>query len=403
MDATAVSEPRRLAVPTRGAADELLVAALADERAGRHDLAHPKINTVVRSRPEDPVAWLCLARVELGLGNPAAASAAVERADALLVGSADRSEEIPLLRGVCALLQGDRSRGERLLREELAAGQRPAAAAMYLADFLGRRERLEEALAVLDAALRRVKEDLALELARGRVMMDLGRFDEAAAEFDRMSQRWSDPRVLYQTAVAYRALGDRDRSQAALQQLMNDFSDHPWVTTQGPQLAQMAQAMVADGRGSYTTRELLAIVRSSTDVVLRVRALQTLAGVGGEDLRRGLRVAMADPEYVVRLNALRIGWEVTADREDWVKRGLGDQAPAVRAAGAELAAELPRARAIPTLLVVLDSEEDGYVFEKMHNVLIKLDGERSGAPSARGLNAEGRARVRAFWRERWGR
>ena len=165
----------------------------------------------------------------------------------------------------------------------------------------------------------------------------------------------------------------------------------------------MARELSQSDDGKYSVRELLAMLRGASDAVLRVRALQTLAAVGGTDLSAGLRIAMADSEYVVRLTALKIGWQVASDRLAWARRGLDDPAPAVRGKAAEYAGELPRSVSIPLLLSVLDSENDGYVFEKMHNVFIGLAGDRASAPSGRGLDEAGREQVRVFWRRHWDR
>lgn len=383
--------------------DELLVRALSHEREGRHDLAHPLVTAVVIGRPDDVVARLCLVRVELGLGTPTAAAASLARAEAVIRSAGEQHPEVALLRGICALLLGDTERGVQLLREELAEGADPATAAMYLADHFGRRERLPDALAVLDAGIERVPGEFSLELAKARLLMDLGRFDEALAYLEGLAGRHSHPRVLYELAVAHRALGHRSTAEGMMNELLERFPDHPWVMRRATDLAQMARTLARDDGATYTARELLAILRSSTDVVLRVRALQTLASVSVNELSDGLRLGMADPEFVVRLAALRLGWEVASDREDWARRGLADAAPAVRAAAAQFAAELPRSQSIPLVLGFLDRERDGYVFEKMHDVLKKLSDSRGAVPSARGLDERGQDEVRAFWRRYWDR
>jgi len=240
-----------------------------------------------------------------------------------------------------------------------------------------------------------------LALARARVLNDLGRFSDAIDVLEDMAERRPHPRVLLAAANAQRAKGHLTAARRHVQQILEQFPDHPWVVERRVALQEYEAELGNRDGAQYTGRELLAILRTSDNAVLRVRALHTLAGAQAEELAAGLRLGMADREQVVRLAALDLGWPVAEDKVAWVRRGLEDSAPQIRGGAAVLATRLPEADAIPLLLSFLDQEDDGYVFEKMHDALRKLFKSGHVVPPGRTVEEDERDEMRAYWRKRW--
>lgn len=381
--------------------EEHLVFALARERLGDRVAAHAQVRAVLAEWPDQAPALLCLARLELARGDAAAAAEAIDRAQASLHGSGRIHRDLALLTGVCALYGNDPERGERLLREELGTGQRPADAALNLANYLGRAERLPEALAALEAAAEREPDRVDVGLARARVLNDLGRVADSIAVLDDLAERQPHPRVLLAAAHAQRTQGHREAARRYVRQILEKYSDDPWVVARRSALDEYDAELGQEDNARFTGRELLSLVRSSPNAVLRVRALRTLAEEEADELAAALRLGLADPEHVVRLAALRLGWPVAADKRAWVRGGLDDSAAAVRGAAADMAALLPEPQAIPLLLSFLDQEDDGYVFEKMHDALRKLFKSDDVVPPGRTVEKRDRDEMRIYWRKRW--
>src|SRR5262249_47937957 len=139
------------------------------------------------------------------------------------------------------------------------------------------------------------------------------------------------PRIEMMLATAEQQRGRPEDALEHLTALRARFADHPWVLTHATELARFEESLRAEnGAVRQTGRQLLSTLRSAESTVLRVRALQTLCAANAAELSTGLRIGMADPDHVVRLCALRLGFGVVVDRVGWVTDGLGDRSALVR-------------------------------------------------------------------------
>jgi hypothetical protein len=328
---------------------------------------------------------------------PVAAEASVPGEDpAAPAPDSDIGVAIGLLRG------DDPEAGVRLLREQLDGGPHTVEAALVLADHLGRSERLPEALAVLEAAQAQVGPRVALALARGRVLLDLGLCDAAISELEGVAEMQPHPRIHSMLATAEQQRGRPSDALQHLAALHAQFVDHPWVRMHAVELSRFEETLRrADGAERQTGRQLLATLRSAESTVLRVRALQTLGAAHAPELEPALRIGIADPDHVVRLCALRLGFGAVVDRVGWVSDGLCDRSALVRGWAARLASLLPPQTAIPLLLSFLDAERDGYVVGQMNRSLSELlDGPALSAGD-REVDHAALERLRAEWHGRW--
>lgn len=342
---------------------------------------------------------------EIARGRYAEGGTWLTQAEELLTAEGRTHRDLPLLRGICLLRGEDPDSGVRILRDELAEGAYPAHAALHLADYFGQERLLGEAVGVLDAGLDREPDRLDLQLARARIWMDLGRYDVAAEHLLQLARAPESPRVLAMAASAERALGRRESALRLLQQLRRDFAEHPWVMQWSPELDQHERSlrMANSGTHDYSERELLAILRASENVVMRVRALRTLAANGSALLPDALEIAKADPRHLVRLEAVRHAFITEPDRVGWLAHGLGDSSPAVRGVAARLASGLRQGEGIRLLTRFLDSESDGYVVRQIHASLVELTGEPSNPLPPGAFDSDVIEQVRVFWRQRWDR
>lgn len=306
-------------------------------------------------------------------------------------------------------LEGVSSAGARFVetaaREALASGPRPVAAALALVEELAARERLWEALVVVEAASKRAPDRIELLVARARILLDLDRVEEAAELLRKLWVRVRHPRLAFLLARAERALGRFASARRALAEV--EGSPHPWAARHAGVVADLRRVVAMEQRLGRRVRletwEVMARLRGGRQPLERVHALRALAGVP-EWAERALRVAATDPDPVVRVAAVRRGPPAGEPPARWLEPFLRDEAPAVRGAAARRLAELQGPGAAPRLLRFLRRETDSYAFARGHEALALLCPQtRVRLPLEGARDPEIRERVCARWEAVWAR
>ena len=358
-----------------------------------------------QSAASDP---LMTARKALSAGRPATALTHLQSARKAAEASGEAlSHDFELLRAVALFRGPDPEGGERLLREELAEGHRPAAAARELADHMAMRERLVDALAIIEAGLVRSPGRHDLQLSRARIQMDLYRYREALTGLRALiEQPVVASRARYELILTHRALGDYGTALEELNRLRSSAADWLYRVWQELSLleSELSQERAQQRRVGYTSREMLAILRGAPDVPLRLRAFRSFLRGAPSRAERALRIATNDPDPVVRIEVLRtvLAWSSSGysrvDAGDWIARGLEDPAGEVRGVAARSARMLPPIEACDLLLDFLIREKDGYAFKEMHESLRVIHGGGPELPSGGQADPAMRRSVVELWR-----
>ncbi|MBK8977004.1 MAG: hypothetical protein IPM29_13900 [Planctomycetes bacterium] len=348
----------------------------------------------------DPATWAAAARAQLADGRARDALAAVERAAAV---PALAPPDLRVLEGRARLALGEVAAGERLLREELATGAEPAAAALALAAWLESQELFGESLAVLAAGRRRARGDVDLQLAEARAMRDVADFDSAAARLAALlAEHPDESRARLLLAEAEHARGRPQAGLDALAPLFDATADDGWVREARPRLEELRadlRAAAAGGAPQRTPLELLALVRGSDDPLERLRALQALLAVPATR-ERAMFVGYAQDLAALRVAVVRAFDPAGPLFERRVGAALRDPAPEVRGAAATLLGARGEARvAIALLQDLLRAEEDAYVFRCVHAALVDRLGPLVRLPERGERDAAVRARLRDDWRQ----
>jgi len=264
---------------------------------------------------------------------------------------------------------------EAALREEVATGERPAAAAEVLRSQFATptQERYAEALLLVETALRRTQ-DAALECARAELLRDLARFDDARAVLDEVAMQ--HPRALdrdhwLSLAELWAIEGDTAMALAILDRALVAFADQPSV----PWETQVRQfrAELESGRTGTLERDVFAVLRAHDQAVERLRALAVLSGLGGETAFRAVALALDDRDPEVRALALRSLPAGVAGRRDIVEVALMDRHREVRMAGAQAARGLSLSVRRELVAPALDRESDPVVAQSMRDALAAPD------------------------------
>jgi len=287
------------------------------------------------------------------------------------------------------------------MQAEIAAGEHFAPAALFLADHLAQHERLGDALDAIELARVRAPDRLDLAFARVQLLLDLGMIDGADEELLALYGRIEHPRILWEAARVALAAQRPDDARGHLARLRQQYRDHVWVQENADAIAQLEER-ASHPRAHLRPREILALQRTSTDPVLRLRALKTLAAIEAPELAVALRLGMEDSEPLVRVAALQLGAPVVQDLLDWIDWGLRDEAPQVRGAAASEATALPSRQGVALLMSFLDTEQSGYVVRRMNQALNELAGDSHVVPAGLGDTEDGREEIRAYWRQHWG-
>jgi hypothetical protein len=320
---------------------------------------------------------------------------------------ADRLDALPdgrWLAGVAWLHGGNPDRGVALLREELANGSWFRAAARELSDWFASIELHGDALAIIDAALRRAPDDYWLRLCRGRLEFDVARFDvarETAAAL--LRERPSEPRARLLEADAAQAQGERAVAIRDLAWLLGpDQRGDPWTDLRRDALEERLAALrnrAPDRPPPLTAEAMLALVRGADRTGERLGAYRALAADPRTN-QRATQVAIRHLDPVLRVAAVRGFAPADAEAlEDFLVQVVRDPDRRVRgAAYVRAGQDLDSPRATELLVAALDAEEDPYAFRCAHEGLERALGPLVRLSPGDAESVDGRERVREEWR-----
>lgn len=339
-----------------------------------------------------------------GFETVGAASAGPRSAAELAAGEASR-----LQRGLRLLESGDSRQADPLLREELAVGPGYEVAALALAGFYRSFEGHAEAEAILQAALARDPQSLALNLSLARVCSETNRWQESAEILRASIPGHAESFALRIALVlAERALGRLDQAAMLLDTVLLDRSD-PLVMERLEDLEILAEDLAEERRVgrrlTLTADELFAQVRASESPAQRREAFKSLIARASTRLR-AVAIAYQQPDPLMRVMAVR-AWPVSqvdlADLTLDLGKLFEDRDPRVRAEVAGLARRVASERAAELLLAAMAKEQDGYAFRTMNSDLaVILHTSKRLSPGAED-DADARARIVQEWRRAWPR
>jgi hypothetical protein len=295
---------------------------------------------------------------------------------------------------------------ERELRRELATAADPSGAALDLAQALVGAERVDEALAAVDAALARVRNDT-LRVARAGLLRDLGQRHAAVAELRSLRRDVGPgalhPAALFELAELEWLEGEPEACQATLQQLQTEHARHSWFTANAVRREQLAAAVARGGPPRHIgLRDLFGNLRGAPLATERLAVLDQVqrSAVSAEAKSRAIAIAIADESPAVRARAVQLAAPPPAAAAAFCEGALADGAVLVRRAAIVRTVELLGAGARPVLLRALAAEPDAAVFVGMHEALARLAGVTEPLDPRAVADASARAEVVARWRAR---
>jgi tetratricopeptide (TPR) repeat protein len=192
------------------AADALQRASAAELEA-----AILGVRSLAERAPGDDAAWQLLTSLAVTSGRPELAEPALRAAQ-----SADPGRAVlyPLVASI-AIAKGDEAEAERQMRALAERSDMPAADA-GLASYLASRGRVDEALALLDAALEELPTDEVMLFARAELLLETERLDDAdvaITRVERLGTHAATAELLRARLVLAR--GDAAGARARLEQL----------------------------------------------------------------------------------------------------------------------------------------------------------------------------------------
>lgn len=303
---------------------------------------------------------------------------------------------------------------ERALRHELATAADPTLAACRLAALLAARERHDDALFVIDTALRRT-DTVTLHVARAGLLRDLARRALAIAELRGIVRNRGvgalAPETLCDLAELEWMAGERDLARDTLRQLREHYAADRWVVEHRDEIDELAAEVERALRPERTRlRDELANLRGAPTVTLRLRLLDQFAArapVGADaelaaELRaRAVAIACADPSPAVRARAVQLAQPAASAAASFWRAALADPSPLVRRFAAEGAAAQLGAACKDLLRAQLSVEADAGAFAALHRALLHAAPPAPPVPGADATTPAGRAEVLAFWQEQW--
>lgn len=367
----------------------------------------PELQRLAERHPENPMVWRGLGNAQLLAGNEADADASLRRAYDLDAASRfARCPTLPSYLGGRLLRRpATRERGVAILRRELAEGHHPAKAAIALAALFEAEERHAEAIACLDAGLRRDPNNKGLRGRKAVTLLQVMQTPEAveilkalAAGEDSglvpitwlMRAHWLD-HDFDATIVVARRLAAR-----------SDLPEHLRKEVRGV-IEQALTAKEVGRRGRFKNWELSAILRGDKSIGNRTRVLDLIGSNEQLDfVAGGLRIAWNCDEPILRGRALQIQFARFPDRLANLREGFGDPDPKVRGIAADLITDsrVDRGQAVRTLLEFLAKERDSYAFRVMHASLNKLTHAGIDLPYGAAEDPAKRRAIVERWRQR---
>lgn len=310
---------------------------------------------------------------------------------------------------------------EEGLRRRLANPADTAGAQVELAQLLGAQERHEEALQVLQQAIRidsareagladhregSQRDRIELEVARASILRDMGRrFAATRVLKDLASATAAElPPDAWFALVTMQWL-ERNTADAVhwLDRLQQVHAGHPWLALHRDELDTLA-AVLDDGSfvpvdpEARSIRDRLADLRHTTDSSGQLQQFEALAAVSAEARQQACVILLAANDAAVRARAIAQVRIARGAFSDFVLQALRDPESAVRRAAAARAAELPAATCATLLLPAMAVEQDPATFATMHATMcLALDHAWALDSDALG-NAEGRREVVEGWR-----
>jgi len=339
-------------------------------------------------------------------GRPAAGgSAAASDADAgagMLAGAREAVEP-PL---------SERER-ERRLRAAFADAAEPTEAALHLAGFLAQRERIDEALFVVDRALERER-SMELRIARAGLLRDLADVAGAAQQLRDLVRELGTagcaPGTLFELAQVDWLAGHRDDARAVLRALQDTWAGNAWLVENRDAIDELRRSIEEDKvHNAMGVRDLLALLRTAPQVTSRIKLLERIATPTGEaadaerlPLRlRAIAISGADESPAVRSRGLQLAAANGVLDPDYWRAALADEAALPRKIAARSCARTLADDAIELLAARLAIETDTSVAGVLHKQLARLCG--ASPPTTFDLGtAEGRAEAAAHWRAQRG-
>ncbi len=140
------------------------------------DMAEQALEQAIEDGLDDAATWFALSRVRARSNRPEAADAALESAYA----RDPTRYESAFAVGQAALARGDLPRAQKIFEGIIEREAESPAALAELGRVLSMKRQLEEALECFDRAVLLQPWTASLHVGQGKVLAQLGRFDEAA-------------------------------------------------------------------------------------------------------------------------------------------------------------------------------------------------------------------------------
>lgn len=299
----------------------------------------------------------------------------------------------------------ERERGELLLREEIATGSMPVDAARILAEHLGKRERMPEALRCLEAARERGRALDFIDGLRAKICFHLCRWEKADEILARVVKQ--HPEIVALGFLHFKiqyALCKFDDAAATLDRLDPLVTDTKQSSALTRNRQSLAQRRAEHGKGpiSYSREETFAILRGAPETGRRLEALTAILGskkVDPESRSLALRVAWNNDAAEVRVAALKVLAPNVPQPLLLLEEGLRDGDKRVRGLAARYLGAIKQERndAERLLRSQLQREDDGYAFQCVHKALRQLTGKVVALPFGAAETEAGRKAVREAW------
>jgi len=184
-----------------------------------------------------------------------------------------RSPRVATLRGWDLAAEGKHAQAKRLLRSALRREPKNVEAITGLADeLLFTEEHSEEALELAREAVLLDPLDAAAQGELGKILVHLGRFEEAVGPLELVTSQLEEPHSLYNLGCAYRGLGRKEDALSAFRRSVgaapNDAHALEWLGTMYDELGRHEEA-VGPLRRAITLDQSLVLARTCLGAALR--------------------------------------------------------------------------------------------------------------------------------------